>query len=77
MELTGSAILDTALPHVVPCVSIAMVGLRHACAAISATVVCTLQSARNEKMRIKSNVNLGALLDAEVNPHTTSTCCQC
>ena len=26
-----------------------------------------LQSARNEKMRIKSNVNLGALLDAEVS----------
>ena len=26
------------------------------------------QSARNEKMRIKSNVNLGALLDAEVSP---------
>jgi len=29
-------------------------------------VMSCMQSARNEKMRIKSNANLGALLDAEV-----------
>lgn len=31
-----------------------------------ATSRCVLQSARNEKMRIKSNINLGSLLGSDM-----------
>jgi len=31
-----------------------------------ATFGCVLQSARNEKMRIKSNINLGSLLGSDM-----------